>query len=343
MPITSAKSLKETKLKAGVIGLGVGEQHILGYHAAGVEVVALCDFDPLKLRSAHERFPSCRAVHSADAVLNDPDIDIVSIASYDDYHADQVLKALRNKKHVFVEKPLCMTEQELGLISSELIKNSAARLSTNTVLRMSNRFRDLRTRIFERKLGEIFYVEADYNYGRLNKIQEGWRGKIPNYSVMLGGGIHVVDLLTWLIDAPVVEVSAMGNKFCSMDSGFEGPDLAVALLKFSNGALGKVSANFGCVYPHFHKLSVYGTEATFENRVDGGFLFKSRQPSDSQIKLDSEYPGLSKADLIPSFVSSIRGEGEAVVAERDVLNTVAICLAIDKSLRSGQVEAVVRF
>jgi predicted dehydrogenase len=331
------------KLKAGVIGLGVGEQHILGYQKAGVEVVSLCDFDSDKLKTVKNRFPQCRATASADEVLADPNINIVSIASYDDHHAGQVLKALLAKKHVFVEKPLCMSEGELREIAAQLAKDSSLRLSSNTVLRVSSRFRDLRSRIAENELGELLYVEADYNYGRLNKIQQGWRGRIKNYSVMLGGGVHVVDLLSWLVGAPVVEVSAMGNKFCSIESGFTGPDMAVALLRFSNGVVGRVCANFGCVYPHFHKLSVYGTEATFENRLDGGFIFKSRNASDSPTKLESDYPGLSKADLIPSFVSSIRGESEAIVAENDVLNTVAICLAIDRSLKSGQVEKVVGF
>ena len=326
-----------------MIGLGVGEQHILGYQKAGVEVISLCDFDSDKLNAIKNLFPQCRATASADEVLADPNIDIVSIASYDDHHAGQVLKALRAKKHVFVEKPICMSEGELHEIAAELVKDSRLRLSSNTVLRVSSRFRDLRSRIAENELGQLFYVEADYNYGRLNKIQEGWRGKIKNYSVMLGGGVHVVDLLSWLVDASVVEVSAMGNKFCSVDSGFPGPDMAVALLRFSNGVVGKVCANFGCLYPHFHKLSVYGTKATFENRLDGGFIFKSRNASDSPLRLESDYPGLSKADLIPSFVSSIRGEGQAIVAENDVLNTVAICLAIDKSLKSGQVEKVFGF
>lgn len=331
------------KLKAGVIGLGVGEQHILGYQKAGVDVATLCDFDPAKLRTFINRFPQCTFTASADEVLADPNIDIVSIASYDDHHAGQVLKALGAKKHVFVEKPLCMSEGELQEIAAQLAKDSTIRLSSNTVLRVSARFSDLRSRIVKNELGRLFYVEADYNYGRLNKIQDGWRGRIESYSVVLGGGIHVVDLLCWLIDAPVVEVSAFGNKFCSIGSSFTGPDMVVALLQFSNGVVGKVCTNFGCVYPHFHKLSVYGTEATFENRLDGGFIFKSRNSIDSPRKLVSDYPGLSKADLIPSFVSAIRGEGNAIVAENDVLNTAAICLAIDKSLKSGQVEKVLGF
>jgi predicted dehydrogenase len=335
--------LKKTKLKAAIIGLGVGEQHILGYLSAGVEIAGLCDFNPEKLKNIQKRFPEYKIFSSADAVLENSDIDIISIASYDNHHATQVIKALKYKKHVFVEKPLCMTEQELQLIARELAKNPALRLSTNTILRMSERFRDLQSRISHNTFGEIFYLEADYNYGRLYKIQEGWRAQIPNYSVITGGGIHVVDLMSWIINSPVLEVSAMGNKFCTNNEGFQTPDMVVALLKFSNGVIGKISANFGCVYPHFHKLSVYGTKATFENRIDGGFIFQSRDSDKNQIKVSSTYPGLTKADLIPSFVSAIQGEGNAVVTERNVLNTMSICLAINRSLKTGQIEKVIQY
>ena len=47
-------------------------------------------------------------------------------------------------------------------------------------------------------LGRVYYMEADYNYGRIHKIVDGWRGAIDYYSVFLGGAVHMVDLLLWL-------------------------------------------------------------------------------------------------------------------------------------------------
>ena len=46
--------------------------------------------------------------------------------------------------------------------------------------------------------GKIYLIEANYNYGRLEKIVKGWRGKIYNYSVTHGGGIHLIDLIIQL-------------------------------------------------------------------------------------------------------------------------------------------------
>lgn len=330
-------------LRAGVIGLGVGEQHIAGYRAAGVEVVALCDMNPDKRAEASRRYPECRIVESAEALLDAEDVDVVSIASYDHHHAAQVVRAILRRKHVFSEKPLCMNEDELGAIQDALKRNPGVRLSTNTILRISERFRDIHSRVRAGELGRLYSVEADYNYGRLHKILLGWRGEIFNYSVMLGGGIHMVDLLIWMVGSPVIEVSAVGNKVCSIGAAFQTPDMVMAWLRFDDGTIGKVGANFGCVYPHFHKIALYGTEGTFENGIGGGVMIRSRDPKEIPQSIRSAYPGTAKSDLIPGFIDSILGKGKAVVEESDVFMTMSACLAIDRSLRTGKPEFVATY
>jgi len=327
-------------MRAGVIGLGVGEQHIKGYLAAGSDVVAICDQDPRKLAEVHARHPDCRTYSSADAFFEAGGMDVVSIASFDDHHASQVLRAIESGLHVFVEKPVCTSFEELELIDSAMRRRPEVRLSSNTILRMSERFRDIRDRVKAGDLGALYSVEADYNYGRLHKITSGWRGSIPNYSVMLGGGIHVVDLLIWIVASRVTEVTAVGNKFCSRGAGFETPDMVSALLRFENGVVGKVSANFGCVYPHFHKVSLYGTQGTIENGITGGVICRSRDPKESPELLTSAYPGVSKGDLLPGFIDSIQCGGHFEVSEVDVFSTIATCLAIDRSLVTGKAEVV---
>jgi len=330
------------KLRAGIIGLGVGEQHIAGYQQSeSVDVVALCDIAESKRAMAAARYPWCRITDDAKALIEATDIDIISIASFDHHHALQVVEALARKKHVFCEKPLCTNEEELARIRAVLRDNPGTRLSTNTILRLSPRFRDLRRRIVEGQLGKLYYADADYNYGRLHKLKEGWRGEIADYSVMLGGGIHMIDLLLWLSGRQVVEVSATGNKICSEGYHFHTPDLVVAILRFDDGMLGKVTANFGCVYPHFHKISIYGTAATFENGRDAASQYNQRDGGTAGTELVSTpYPGIGKGDLIPGFVQAIRGTGKAEVEEEDLLATMEVCLAINRSLRLGKPVAV---
>lgn len=333
--VSDAPDSRSRPLGVGVIGLGVGEQHVLGFQrATGARVVALCDLDPDKRQMASERYPDCDVSDDADALIDRDDIDIVAIASFDDHHAAQVTRAVRQGKHVFCEKPLCTSEVDLAAIGDALAEHPDVLLSTNTILRMSPRFVDLRNRIGRGELGRLYYLEADYNYGRLHKLAQGWRGEIPDYSVMLGGGIHMIDLVHWLSGQRVIEVFAAGNKLCSDGFNFSTPDMVVAILKLDNGVMAKVSANFGCQYPHFHKLGVYGTDGTFENSLGNATLYQRGDPGQPRKSaLDTAYPGVGKGDMIPAFVQAIRGEGRAEVAQHEALAAMQVCLAIDRSHR----------
>ena len=252
-------------LKAGIIGLGVGERHIPGYEAdPRCRVVALCDSDPARLAEVGARHPGRKLTGDAMEILNDPSIDVVSIASFDNFHCEQVLAAIANGKHIFVEKPLCLLDSEFDAIAAALAAHPSIRLSSNLILRRTPRFIELRRRIQAGELGTLYYLEGDYDYGRVHKIRTGWRAEIPYYSVVHGGAIHLIDLLLWLSGGRVREVFAYGNRLASEGTEFRRNDLVAALLTFEDGMTAKISANFSSMVPHHHKLAVYGTRGTFE-------------------------------------------------------------------------------
>jgi len=322
-----------TQLGVGIVGMGVGERHIGGFrrHPA-VKVVALCDIDPEVRARVSRTYPDVEVVDDAGALIDDVRIGLVSIASYDDSHYGEVMRALRLDKHVFVEKPLCLRVEEFRHIRELLSQRPHLRLSSNLVLRRSPRFVDLRDRIARGEFGKLFNIEGDYAYGRLHKLTQGWRSRIPDYSVTLGGAIHLIDLVLWLTGERVAEVTAMGNGIASAGSDFHGDDMVSALLRFESGLVGKISANFGCVFPHFHRLLVYGTKATFENGRDAALMWRSRDPDVVPEQLTSAYPGVDKGDLIPSFIDAVMGRGAAAVTENDVLGAMAVGLAVDRSV-----------
>lgn len=329
-----AKAVKRI-LKVGVIGLGVGEQHIAGYKShPACEVVALCDFSGDKFRKTRKDYAGCYFTKRADDILDNPEIDIVSIASYDNYHYEQVIKAINNNKHVFVEKPLCLYEKEARHIRSLLKAKPEIKLSSNLILRMSPRFCRLRRMIKNGGLGRLFYAEGDYDYGRLNKITDGWRGKIGFYSVVYGGGVHIIDLLLWLTGDLIVEVKAYGNRIAS-GGKFQYNDMVACIMKFKSGLIAKVAVNFGCVFPHFHALSIYGTKATFINGPKNGILFKSRDHNIKPQKINAAYPGVHKGGLIRGFIDSVLGGRPAEVTEEDVFRAMSVCFAVEKAVRQS--------
>jgi predicted dehydrogenase len=331
-------------LRAGIIGLGVGEQHIAGYRAhPEAEVVAVCDVDPGKLAMAAERYPELRRTADANELLRDPEIDVVSVASYDDAHFEQIRTALEHGKHVFAEKPLVLCERDAVELADRLRARPELRLSTNLPLRLSPRFSRLRELIAAGDLGELFHVEGDYDYGRRHKLTDGWRGRIPYYSAMLGGGIHMVDLLTWMSGLRIVEVvAAEGNRIATAGTAFHHLDFVTALLRTDTGPLIKVNANLGCVSRHFHAVRIYGTAGTFVNGLPDGTLYRPAPPPAEAISvpITEPYPGVAKGDLIESFITSILTGGPAGVTAQDAFASLSVCLAVERALADGGPVAV---
>ncbi len=317
-------------LRAAVIGLGVGQRHVAGYDAhPQCATVAVCDTDESKLAP----YGHLRTTTDAAELLGDPDIDVVSVASYDDAHFEQIRMALAHGKHVFAEKPLVLYEDQARELAAMLRERPQLVLSTNVPLRRSPRFVKLRELIRSGRLGRLFLLEGDYEYGRRHKLVDGWRGQIPYYSAFLGGGIHMVDLLLWLTGERVTEVvTAQGSAIATQGSAFRHPDLVTATMRTASGALMKVNANLGSVGPHFHAVRIYGTEGTFVNGLPDAVLY--RPDGDSQ-SIDDPYPGVGKEVLIGSFLDAILTGAPAAVSAVDVFETLSVCMAVEQALSTG--------
>ena len=331
-------------MRAGVIGLGVGEAHAAAYAAhPKVELAALCDMDEARLREGGAAYPGAGTTTNAEELLDDPSLDLVSIASYDSDHHWQVMRALERGKHVFVEKPLCQTEEQASEIHALLAERPSLVLSSNLLLRASPRFQLLKRWIDDGRFGRIHYMEGDYDYGRLWKITEGWRGDLESYSVTLGGTIHLIDLLLWLSGDRPVRAQATGNRLVTEGTKFRFDDLVVSLLELESGATMKVAANFGCVHPHFHDVKVFGREATFVNGLEQATLWTPGDDGPRAELLDSPYPGVQKGALIDSFVEAAAGGPPPIVTADEVFQVLATCFAIDRAAQSGDGVAVTPF
>lgn len=329
------------KLKVGVIGLGVGERHLMVYKKHHeCEVSCVCDFSKEKRAKIQKKYPNISVIKNADELLDNKQIQIVSIASYDNFHYEQIIRAINRGKHVFVEKPLCLFEDEARKIKRALSEHPEISLSCNFVLRTSPRFKELKQNIKAGKMGDLFSVEADYNYGRVQKIIDGWRGSLPFYSVVYGGAVHMIDLILWMTGKNVIEVMGYGNNIATKNTKFKYNDFVSALLKFEDGMIARVSSNFACMFPHFHCVAVYGTKATFVNDLPDARLYTSRDPSVIYQKIRTPYKGADKGEILSSFIDSIVGIREQNVSSEEVFKVMSICFAIEKAIKTGQIVTV---
>lgn len=326
-----------TKIKVGIIGLGIGEQHLLVYDQhPECEVFCVCDFSKDKRAEIRKKYPHISIIENADELLENEQIQIVSIASNDNFHYGQIIKAIHNGKHVFVEKPLCLFEDEARKIKKALCAHPEISMSCNFVLRTSPRFQELKQNIDNGKMGDLFSIEADYNYGRIHKIIDGWRGNIPFYSVVCGGAVHMIDLILWMTGKNVVEVLGYGNNIATKNTKFKYNDFVSALLMFEDGMIARISSNFACMFPHFHCVALYGTEATFINDLPDARLYTSRDPSIEYQKIKTPYKGINQGKILSDFIDYIIGVRKQNVSSEEVFRVMSICFAIEKAVEIGQ-------
>lgn len=324
------------RLRVGVIGFGVGEEHIAAYQAhPACELVAVCDLSPERRATARTKYPCATVMDEAKDVLKHPQIDLVSIASYDDAHYEQTVVALQTGKHVFVEKPLCRSLEELRAIKRSWSDGGTLYLASNLVLRAAPLYRWLRKEIEAGVFGQVYAFDGEYLYGRIEKITHGWRKDIAGYSVIQGGGVHLVDLMLWFLGERPVSVTAVANKICTAGTYFRYPDYVAATYVFPSGTIGRITANFGCVHRHQHVVRVFGTKATFLYDDMGPRMHVTRDPSRPPVPVALSAVAATKGALISAFIDGIQSGRDTRAETQQEFDVISTCLAADQALASG--------
>jgi len=322
------------KLGASIVGLGIGEQHARAFHSSSHSYLEwLYDLESTLHQTLIEELGEGFVASDYEMILNSSATKIISIASYDDVHYAQTLAAIEAGKHVFVEKPLCRSQEELRALKQAWQRQGNLKLVSNLVLRAAPVYRWLKSVIESGDLGEIYAFDGDYLYGRLNKITNGWRKNVKDYSVMQGGGIHLVDLMLWLTGQNPISVTATGNRICSTGTNFQYNDYVAATFLFASGLVGRITANFGCVHRHQHVVRVFGTKATFIYDDCGARIHMSRVPSIVPDQIDLSALPSSKGALIPDFVDSIVRQKDTMEITNHEFNLMSVCFAADQALR----------
>jgi len=224
----------------------VGWGHVARKHKEAIEriegaqMVAACDVNPDRLLELSS-LPGIRCFTNMSVMLEAmPDIDAVSICTPSGLHAELAIAAARAGKHVLIEKPIAMTLEQTDAI----IKEAAVRQVKVGVVH-PNRFRPairtLKHAIEQGVFGKISHVNATVRWhrGQAYYDQAPWRGtKAMDGGVLMNQAIHSLDLMQWLA-GPVVEVKPMVS---TRIRRMETEDVAVAALRFADGALGIVEA-----------------------------------------------------------------------------------------------------
>jgi predicted dehydrogenase len=251
-----------TDLTVAIVGCGI----IADNHAAAIirhpdlRVVALVDADKAACARLVSRVPVGQPAffESMAAAFAALDIDLVVICTPSGLHTAQALEALEAGKHVVIEKPLDASLARARAFAAATVagKQVCAVIS-------QHRFDPASVAVKEADLGVLTSAVASVPWWRAQSYydQAAWRGTwtLDGGGALMNQGVHTVDLLLWLLGEPV-EVSAYTAKLAHEEIEVE--DVAVAVIRFSSGALATLHATTAGHPGLGVRLAVHGTKGS---------------------------------------------------------------------------------
>lgn len=337
----------------------VSTQHIAAYRKnRATRIVAICDcsLDIARSRALEQGLSDVAFFDDLGKALRHPGVDAVSICTPQHVHCQSVLAAAAAGKHILIEKPVAISLDELRQMR-EAVRAAGVITVVGFVLRWNPLFRTLKAMLADNAFGRPYYVEADY-LSHNGSWWSGWndaRTLAQGVSAFLVGGCHAIDALRWFAApgefeaATPVEVFAVSggyrkgtrreyhpqsNSWIDDAPPMEYDGLEVALVKFDNGVLGKVSVNADCIMPYRFPLRIFGNlGSVFDNRI-----WSHKYPGQTEwMELPTVSPDSSNVSHHPfqgeidHFVECIQQGRQSHCNLDDAIKTHEIAFAARKS------------
>jgi len=332
------------KVRFGIVGCGViGPTHAEAIKNIEIaELKAVCDIIPERARDLGEKY-GVDWYTDYDQMLARNDIDVINICVPSGLHAELGIKAAKAGKHVLVEKPIDITLEKADALI-EACQKAGVKLSVISQHRFDPGIRELKSAIDSGKIGKLVMADAYVKWWRTQEYYDsaGWRGTwaLDGGGALMNQSVHFVDQLLYLA-GPVKEITA----YCgTLAHKIEVEDVAIAIIKYKNGALGVIQGSTAC-YPGFkERIEVHGTNGSVV--VEGPFvrdwLIKGEEKKgvSNQGESASSDP---RSLFIKGHIAQIRDMTEAVLYNRtpsitgeDGRRAIQFILAVYESSRTGK-------
>ena len=280
-----------TKVGAAIVGLGwPGIQHLKGYIAdPRSEVIAVCDLDQGHAQEVATEYKIPRVYTNHLEMLENSDIDAVSVCLPNFLHAPISIDALDAGKHVLCEKPPARSAQEAKAMADAAAENDKT-LMYALVQRFDGSTQTLKQLVREGELGEIYFGKAGYVRRRGVPVgREGWfvDKERSGGGALIDIGVHALDCVWWLMNSPR-PVEVMGASYSHFehlvpdDVKYDVDDATFAQIRFENGATIILETTWALNLPGDNYIKIAGTKAgaslnpfTLYTEEDGQELDKS--------------------------------------------------------------------
>jgi predicted dehydrogenase len=264
-------------INVGIVGLGRAG---IGMHAPELDkypdkfkITAACDTDPKRCGIMKEKY-GCKTHSRIEDMLQDPDVELVSVATCSVDHVPHALLSLKSGKHVFLEKPIAVNYTE-----AKKLVPAAAKAKGKLFLRHNRRFepgfQHIREIIASGILGEVFEIKLRRNgYSR----RDDWQtlkscagGQMNNW------GPHIVDHALRFLESPVAEMWSDVKKIAAAG---DAEDHLKIVLKGENGRVVdlEISGGAAITEPEYIVLGSKGALTSSGNEIKLKYL-------DPEVKL----------------------------------------------------------
>ncbi len=338
-------------VKVGIVGCGKIAQvrHIPEYLSnADAEILGFYDVNYQRAQELADQY-GCTAYKSIEELLNNEEIQAVSVCAANHVHAEITLKALKAGKHVLCEKPMATTLEDCQVMVDEAEKADRI-LMIGQNQRFAKAHMEARTLIRRGDIGRPITFKTVFGHGgpeswSIDAGSDTWffDKKKAAMGSMADLGVHKTDLIQYLLDDVVEECTAKASTLDKRDGqgnliGVD--DNAVCIYKMKSGVLGTMTVSWTYYGEEDNSTVIYGTEGIikiYENpdycleliKKDGGKVFydiDQIQTNDNQ----------TKSGIIDAFVDAIEQGTEPAVSGSSVLSAMKAVFASLKSSETGR-------
>ena len=333
-------------IKAVVAGLGnMGRSHALALHYhPDVEIVGLVNRSDVPLADELQGYPRYQRFEEGLALAPE----LMVIATYSDSHADYACAAMDAGAHVFVEKPLATT-----MADAQRVVEKAAQTNRKLVVGYILRHHPSWMRLIDeaRGLGGPFVFRLNLNQQSSGAEWETHKALMQTTSPIVDCGVHYVDVMCQITDAKPLRVHGMGLRL-SDEIAADMYNYGQFQVVFEDGSVGWYEAGWGpmmsetaffvkdIVSPN-GSVSITDGNKGASSDIDGhtkvGGILVHRPEGDQLIEMPDEPGHQALCDAEQAYmVQAIRDDTDLSRHMNDAVQSLAICLAADESIRTGQ-------
>jgi len=345
--------VKKEKLNFAVIGCGrIARKHIpIIDQLENANLVAVCDIKEERAKKWAGEYNVPYYTNYFEMLDKEKSIDVVNILTPSGSHAKITIDVAQYGKHVVVEKPMALKLEDADKMITECDKNGS-RLFVVKQNRYNLPVQKLREALEHGRFGKLVLgtVRVRWSRDQAYYDMDPWRGTwAQDGGVLTNQASHHIDLLEWMMG----DVESVFAKTTTALMNIEVEDTGVAILKFTNGALGLIEATV-CTRPNDLEgsISILGEKGTVEiagfavNKIRV-WQFVDKKPEDEEIirEYNQNPPdvyGFGHYEYLKNVIDSIMNNKHALVDGLEGRKSLELINAIYESVETGK-EVFLRF